>query len=249
MKKKYLFEYNMTFMTIMSFILLIIPCIFVAIYFALTKDIPLNSIDNYFYQAIKGDSITKMVLAYLIAFTLIFIWMIIHEFIHGTFYILKGANKKNITYGAALEKGVFYCRCGEFIKRDNILSSLLAPFTIIGVITLIIGMITHSYLLIALSVFNISGAGGDISMFFFFNKIKDKELKFIEFGDSLTFAVESKEDLTKLNYPGVQFKNIIKDDKELPQNDNSKKIVITKPSYYIFVGIVVTFAILLVLSL
>lgn len=250
MRRKFLFEYDMTFITIMSVVLFIIPCIIVYGYYLLTRNMPLNVVDQYFVNGIKSENLYQMVFVYFLFMVLMFLWMVLHEIIHGKFYVLKGANKKNITYGAALEKGVFYCRCGEFIYKENVMMSLMAPFTIIGVITLVIGMIIHSYLLIFLSVVNISGAAGDIVMFFFFlDKKEDKNLRFIEFGDTLTFCLESFEDLSKTHNKGVKFSREIYNDSELPVNDNSKKIQVSKGSYIVLIFIVVLFSVLFGLSL
>ena len=126
----------------------------------------------------------------------------------------------------------------------------MAPFTIIGVITLIIGMVIHSYLLMFLSVVNISGAAGDIVMFFFFlDKKGDKNLRFMEFGDTLTFCIESFEDLSKIQNKGVKFIKEIYQESELPVNDNSKKIQVSKGSYVVLILVVVIFSILFGLSL
>ena len=60
--------------------------------------------------------------------------------------------KNNITYGIALEKGVLYCMCKQPTSKKVIMTSLLFPFTIIGIFTLIIGTSLNSYYLVLLSI-------------------------------------------------------------------------------------------------
>lgn len=75
-------------------------------------------------------------------------YFMLHEIIHSIAYVLCGANFKNVTYGAHLEKGVLCCSCKQNITKTNILISLLAPFIVIGIITYIIGIIMSNNLLI-----------------------------------------------------------------------------------------------------
>ncbi len=214
-EKEYFFEYKMGFMLTFSVILSIVA-IFVPWYLMFRFwD------DNHLFQLF-----TENVSHLIIAFVVMFAWMILHEILHGTFYILGGAKKKNITYGAALEKGVFYCRCGEYVNKKTIMMSLMAPFTIIGVITMIIGFITKQWWLVILSGINIGGAGADLCMFFFFLK-RNKDVKFMEYGDSLFFSLKTTEDLD--NKKLLVVKQI--DKEKVPANDNKSRLVISKGSW------------------
>lgn len=214
-EKEYFFEYKMGFMLTFSVILSIVA-IFVPWYLMFRFwD------DNHLFQLFTGN-----VSSLIIAFVVMFAWMILHEILHGTFYILGGAKKKNITYGAALEKGVFYCRCGEYVNKKTIMMSLMAPFTIIGVITMIIGFITKQWWLVILSGINIGGAGADLCMFFFFLK-RNKDIKFMEYGDSLFFSLKTTEDLD--NKKLLVVKQI--DKEKVPTNDNKSRLVISKGSW------------------
>ncbi len=248
MRKKYLFEYDMVFITILSVVLFIIPSLVVYGYYLVTREQSLNFLDQYFLNNIISDNIFRMIFTYLLFLVFIFLWMVLHEIIHGMFYIIKGAHKENIIYGAALEKGVFYCRCGEYIFKENIMTSLLAPFILIGLVTVILGMLFHSYLLMILSVVNISGAAGDIAVFIFFLNQKDPNLRFMEFGDSLTFVIESYDDLSLTNDKGVIFIKEIQSDSELPMNDNRHKIQISRGSYAIIFLFIILIAGLLAMS-
>lgn len=231
---KYIFEYKMGFITILSFILLIIPVLMTWLYYKFTGnnlEIELND--------------SKVIFAYIILFVLIFGWMVLHEIIHGVSYQVNGAKYENITFGVALEKGIFYCKCGEFINRRNVLISILAPFVLIGVVTLIIGYLINSFILIVLSIVNISGAAGDLALFGFFVR-RDKDFKFKELGDSTTFCLETKEDLTKRKFLSVKLKKIVTDEKEIVE-EKSKKISVTKPSWVVLIvlGIIILIDVIL----
>ncbi len=224
----YIFEYKMGYITFISLILFIIPVLLTWAYYKLS-----NTTLNI--NIIESSSLLDCI----VICVLMFLWMILHEIIHGIAYHLNGAKNENITFGAALEKGVFYCKCGEFINKKNIIISLLSPFMIIGVITLIIGWLINSFLLIALSVINISGAAGDLAMFGFFIK-QDNNLQFKELGDSTTFCLKTKDDLSTKKYLSVKLKKVVTDDKEITE-EKAKKVTISKTSwlFFIFFGLII----------
>ena len=56
-------------------------------------------------------------------FILYLCWMAFHEIIHCVTYVLFGAKWKNISFGAALEKSILYCKCGEDVSKK-----ILWPF-------------------------------------------------------------------------------------------------------------------------
>ena len=230
--KEYYFEYKMGFMMTIATIITIIAIV-----------IPVGIIFQWYdsrtiYEAINGK-MYKWVIVYLV----VFLWMVLHEIIHGTFYILGGAKRKNITYGSALEKGIFYCRCGEYVNKKTIMMSLMAPFTIIGVITMIIGLIAKLPWLVLLSGINIGGAGADLCMFFFFIK-RDKDVKFMEYGDSSIFSLKTTEDLSNKKFLCV--KSIDKD--KVPKNDNKKRLVVSKASWKIAIAFLVLFILMILVD-
>ena len=127
--------------------------------------------------------------------TLIIIYFAIHELLHGIGYFIGGTKLKNISYGIALEKGIFYCMGYQEITKKNILISLQMPFMVIGVITYIIGIIFKLRVLTWLSVFNIMGAAMDMAMFIFISGIKN--VHYSESGKPDEFVLITDEDLTK----------------------------------------------------
>ena len=55
-------------------------------------------------------------------FIAMFFYLILHELFHGIgFLLIKDINLRNITWGIALEKGVFYCMCKKNIHKKDIL--------------------------------------------------------------------------------------------------------------------------------
>lgn len=234
-EKLYIFDYNLIFINVLSVVILIITGYFT---WCLIR---LKGLD------IRGF-IDDLKVFNLFWYLLIMVaWLVTHEIIHGLFYIINGANKENITYGVALEKGIFYCKCGEFINKKNIILSVIAPFVIIGVITYVIGFVINSWLLIFLSVINIVGAAGDLAMFTFFLK-RDKNLKFKELGDSTRFCLQTKEDLTKKKFISVKLKKIVEDEREILE-EKQQLINISKDSKYILIFFGGLIALNLLLSL
>ena len=117
-KKYYLFKMNMKVLNIFSIILMIISAgILLLIY--------------------KDNTFTVLKKVYE-PFILIYIpYLVFHELLHSLAYVLYGANFKNITYGAHIEKGVLCCLCKQNINKKNILFSLMYPFFFLGIVTLI----------------------------------------------------------------------------------------------------------------
>lgn len=181
---------------------------------------------------------------YFILFISIIGYLMLHELLHGIGYFIGGTKRKNITYGIELEKGIFYAMAYQKLTKKNILISLQMPFTVIGVITYIIGVIFNLPLLVTLSIVNISGASMDLAMFIYFLRLP-KDFTYSETGNPDEFVVISSEDLTKkksifLNQ--VEVKDYKEKDFEFK---DLKKIKITKLSIilivvFILLGLITT---------
>lgn len=219
-KKYYLFKMNMKVLNIFSIILMIISAgILLLIY--------------------KDNTFTVLKKVYE-PFILIYIpYLVFHELLHSLAYVLYGANFKNITYGAHIEKGVLCCLCKQNINKRNILHSLLYPFVIIGVITLIVGIIINNPLLILLSLANISGCSGDLIMFYHLSKLNNFE--YSEYDDPTSFGIYTNKDLSKMKMFGLDY--VGKKDK-LERSDLTK-VTISKSS----ILIIISFYILIIISL
>lgn len=212
----------MVFMNVFSCVILGIMCVITFLVVMITHNTSLFMID--FRDEMFFHSVAFF-------YFVLLLWMILHEIIHAIAYRMMGAKRENIVFGVALEKGVFYCKCREYIPRKSIMVSLLSPFLLIGVITYILGFFIHSPLLILLSIFNICGAAGDLMMFFFFLK-QEKGVTFKEMGFSSPFCLRTKEDLTGKKYIGIKSIHLVKDIHET-EEEPERKLTISKFSYLI----------------
>lgn len=163
-------------------------------------------------------------------FILMFIWLIIHELLHGiAFALFKNVKKENITFGMFLEKGVFYCMCKQNIPKKVILTSLLFPVTIIGLITLIIGMLLNHYELVFLSILNIVSSIGDIVMAIYFIKAPN-DIIYLDLDDCTSFTVISSKPLDNIKVPGIILDQKGIYDKNKMIAKDKRRLVISKAS-------------------
>ena len=220
MKKYYKFEIELVSASILSFVLLVLIFITPSMF---------NQLDG-----------NKLVLAFLI----LLVWLMLHELLHGIAYFLTGTKLSNITYGIALEKGIFYCLTKQETSKKGVCISLLTPLFVIGIITYIISLIFNLPILWFLSIMNISGASADILMFIYISSIKG-EVKYKELDDPTSFALITDTDLTKKTPIGVKLKEVGEyPSKNLDIKDH-RKLIISKPSYImlliyiIIIGLVV----------
>ena len=227
MKKYYKFEINIVTLQIISNI---IPILLLILFN--------DTIEPIIEQAEKK-------LFWIIFLGAMLLWYCMHEIIHGIAYRITGAKKESITFGMAIEKGVFYCLSNQEITKKAVLISLLAPLVIIGILTLIISLIFKLPLLCFLSIINIGGAIGDIIMFLYIMKLDDK-LLYKELGEATSFLLITKENLLESKHFGLKLIETGEYKKEKFENRNIKKINISKTSY-IVLGIYLLTLILLIL--
>ena len=181
-KKYYLFKIKELELNVVSILLLMLMFLI-----TVTLQVPIDFSDKNFA----------------LCFAFMIPYFLFHEVLHATSYVLNGAKFKNVTFGAHLEKGVLCCLCKQNITRRNILTSLLFPFFIIGVITYIIGYFTNNITLMLLSIVNISGCSGDLMMFLGLSKIKNFE--YSEYDDPTSFGIYTNEDLSKIKLFGLEY--------------------------------------------
>lgn len=237
-KKEYILEYDLVFVNILSIIILLIM---IGLTVFLCKIFP--KVGSNITSIINNEKFTTTYVIFLVAMIL---WMVLHEIIHSIGYQAMGAKRENIVFGAALEKGVFYCKCKEYIDKKCIMVSLLSPLITIGIITYILGFIINSSWLIILSIINISGAAGDIMMFNFFRK-QNNDIEFKEMGCSSPFCLRTGDDLIGKKFIGIKSIKEVKDPKET-QEGPEKKITISKASWGFIIGIVILMGLIIVLQ-
>lgn len=133
-------------------------------------------------------------------FLCLFLWCFLHELLHGVGFIILGkVNKKNVVFGAELEKGIFYCMCKEKVTKANILIALLFPVVFIGIFTYLIGIYFGSTLLIVLSILNISCAIGDLLMALDIC-LMPNDIFYIDLDDTTSFTILSRINLRNKKY-------------------------------------------------
>ena len=209
-KNYYMFKMNTVFLNVFSIFLLVLACLF--FYFIYGKN-SINILNNNF----------------ILVMFLYVPYLIFHEVLHSISYVIYGADFKNITYGAYLEKGILCCLCKQNINKRNILHSLLAPFIYIGVVTLIIGIYFDIPVLVILSLSNIAGCSGDFVMFYHLSKLKNFE--FSEYNDPIAFGLYTKDDFSKLKMTGLEYVSM----KSKLDRTDLKKIRISGTSILLFI--------------
>ena len=217
-KSYYLFKMNTLFLNGFSLILIVLCALF--------------------FMLIYGNKTIEVLQSSMGIIIVLYIpYLILHEQLHSLAYVIYGADFKNITFGAHLEKGVLCCLCKQRISKRNILHSLLYPFTIIGVITLIIGLVIDYPVLVILSLINIAGCSGDLVMFYHLSKLNDFE--FSEYDDPIAFGLYTKNDFSKLNMFGLDYvgKKASLERKDLRKVVISKQSVIMLVLFYLLMGL------------
>lgn len=165
-------------------------------------------------------------------------YFILHELLHYIGYLInKNVKNKDLCLGMCLEKGVMYCRCTNEISRTAVMISLLAPFTVMGIISLIISYIFDMPFLAFLSVSNIAGSYFDILMFIQMLKMP-KDIKFAEYDECDAYYIISNKDLTNIKTKGISLVETDKYNKIKLKSKNNKKIEISIFSIIILIILV-----------
>ena len=165
-------------------------------------------------------------------------YFILHELLHYIGYLInKNVKNKDLCLGMCLEKGVIYCRCTNEISRTAVMISLLAPFTVTGIISLIITYIFDMPFLAFLSVSNIAGSYFDILMFIQMLKMP-KDIKFAEYDECDAYYIISNKDLTNIKTKGISLVKTESINKDKLKSKNNKKIEISIFSIIILIILV-----------
>lgn len=165
-------------------------------------------------------------------------YFILHELLHYIGYLInKNVKNKDLCLGMCLEKGVMYCRCTNEISRTAVMISLLTPFTVTGIISLIISYIFDMPFLAFLSVSNIAGSYFDILMFIQMLKMP-KDIKFAEYDECDAYYIISNKDLTNIKTKGISLVETDKYNKIKLKSKDNKKIEISIFSIIILIILV-----------
>lgn len=165
-------------------------------------------------------------------------YFILHELLHYIGYLInKNVKNKDLCLGMCLEKGVMYCRCTNEISRTAVMISLLTPFTVTGIISLIISYIFDMPFLAFLSVSNIAGSYFDILMFIQMLKMP-KDIKFAEYDECDAYYIISNKDLTNIKTKGISLVETDKYNKIKLKSKDNKRIEISIFSIIILIILV-----------
>lgn len=92
------------------------------------------------------------------------ILFVCHEGVHALFFMIGGAPKKSIKFGAIPKKKMLYCTTNEPINKKAYAIALIMPLIITGVLPLIVAIVLLDWKYIFLFAGMISGAAGDVVM-------------------------------------------------------------------------------------
>ena len=214
-EKEYVYKFNLVTANIFSIVIFVLLVALTVFWLSMGSSKLSGSVEFTFFL--------PLMLAYLC----------LHEFLHGVGYVIGGAKPKNVYFGIALEKGILYCLCRQEISKKGILISLQMPFMVIGIITYVIGMLTHNMMLVVLSICNLVGASMDMAMFNFIARIKD--VRYSETDANDEFVLISKEDLTKRKSIFLTLKEVKPYNKKDFEFKKIKRIIISKISWILII--------------
>lgn len=128
-----------------------------------------------FFLANHSSKLEFSLLGLLSFYMVMFASVFIHEFLHGLawrFYCKNGW--KSIHIGVIWKKLTPYCCCMEPLSFGKYMLGGLMPFIVLGLGMFVLALITNSIFWLAMSVFNIIAAGGDITIALLLLKHKNK---------------------------------------------------------------------------
>lgn len=88
----------------------------------------------------------------------------IHELLHGVTWRYFCKDKKSISYGVMWKQLTPYCTCSEPLNFKGYILGGLMPLIVIGLGIFIVALVLGNTMLFVLSVFNILGTAGDLTI-------------------------------------------------------------------------------------
>lgn len=95
---------------------------------------------------------------------LIIAFIFIHELLHGITWRKFCKDRKSISYGVMWKELTPYCCCSEPLSFKGYILGGLMPFLVIGIGMFIIALMLGNNMIFILSMFNILGASGDLTI-------------------------------------------------------------------------------------
>ena len=112
-----------------------------------------------------------------ITFLFAIVGIVVHELIHGLTWACYTKNGwKSISFGVMWKMLTPYCHCNEPMHIRNYMVAAMMPCVVLGVIPAVIALFIGSLHLLALGVFFIAAASGDIWMTWLLTKENPKSL-------------------------------------------------------------------------
>lgn len=102
---------------------------------------------------------------------------VVHEFIHGFVWHFYCKNRwKSIKFGIAVKLLTPYCHCRELLFVWQYRLGTAAPLLLTGILPYLISLICGNFVLMAVSLLMIIGAGGDTAILLLLKNAKPYEL-------------------------------------------------------------------------
>ena len=91
-------------------------------------------------------------------------FIFIHELLHGMTWKRFCKDKKSISYWLMWKQATPYCCCVEPLTFKGYILGGLMPFIVIGIGLFIVALVLENTMIFILSMFNIIGASGDLTI-------------------------------------------------------------------------------------
>lgn len=132
----------------------------------------------------------------LLSVGLIAVGVFVHEGIHALAALIFGkTGGENVVFGIKPKEGLLFCHCKAPITINAYRIMLISPFIITAVIPYIVTIFCGGLMLIAVFSMLLSGAAGDLVMFFGLAKIKDgKNRLVLDHPDTVGYYLLYKEE-------------------------------------------------------
>lgn len=144
---------------------------------------PIAIILFFFYTMIRGfpDLLEYGLQGYFNELLMIIIGFLIlsvlHELVHGFVWHLYCDKKwKSIQFGIVLKLLTPYCHCKELLNVQQYRLGTIAPLLVTGILPYIISLIFGNFILMAISIFMVIGAGGDVTILLLLMKEKSSAI-------------------------------------------------------------------------